>query len=379
MVRCGARIPTTKRNLKDVTNQSGLPSKDDPASTSDPNLPYARHDYDLYDFKIKEQIGRGAFATVHLVKFAPRNLQDVSQPAVSEKSYAMKALRKKDIIATKQIKHVMNEKTILENVRFPFIVELLATFQDIKHLYLVMEYIPGGDMFTLLRKRRRFPESVARFYSSELVLALEYLHSKKIIYRDLKPENILIDVEGHIKIADFGFAKTVSETAQTFCGTPAYMAPEIILKTGYNKTVDWWSLGTLIYEMLAGYSPFIAATPLEIYENVLDGKISWSSQIGSTSKDLLKHLIEMIPRKRFGAGHWPNETKEIKGHPWFAGVNWRSIEDKKIAPPFTPKVTGTEDISNFDKYNEPSSVLEAAKGNVGKSEDGLYDEVFKDF
>ncbi|KAJ3057882.1 serine/threonine protein kinase, AGC, partial [Quaeritorhiza haematococci] len=350
-----------------------MPSRTERGSVSAPDMPYARRDYDLSDFEILDQIGRGAFAKVHLVRFAPRlgeggactgaagvvgrgatarsrykpqqshlavptptSAAHANPPPLPPKTYAMKSLSKKTIIATKQTKHVMNEKNILESARHPFIVELLATFQDRDHLYIVMEYIVGGDMFTHLRKHRRFKEEVARFYASELVLAVEYLHSKNIVYRDLKPENVLLDAGGHIKIADFGFAKVITDTSNTFCGTPAYMAPEIILKTGYTKAVDWWSLGIVTYELMAGYTPFYADSHIKIYENIVSGDMKWSSQIQNAAKDLIRKLLEMMPRRRLGSAPGMQGGRDVRAHPWFRGVQWKALEGRQVPAPFVP-------------------------------------------
>ncbi|KAJ3115771.1 camp-dependent protein kinase catalytic subunit [Phlyctochytrium bullatum] len=370
-------------NHHNLTFRHGFASP--PTTESNEGLDSPRP-FNLLDFEIREQIGKGAFARVHLVRFMPRGDSSrlppcqISRSGSTRITYAMKSLRKVDIVATKQVKHVMNEKTLLQSVRHPFIVNLLATFQDMKHLYLVMEYVPGGDMFTHLKKHRRFPEPVARFYTAEILLALEYIHSKDIVYRDLKPENILLGIDGHVKIADFGFAKRLGkdERAMTFCGTPAYMAPEIILKYGYNKSVDWWSLGIVCYELQAGYSPFQAETALKIYENIVDGEMRWSSQIGPVSKDLLKKLLEMTPSRRLGSGK--AGPREIKEHPWFKGLDWKAFEAKEAQAPHIPTVADEGDVSNFDIYADPSSVIMMQNGTLEiTANDCIYDDVFKDF
>ncbi|ORY45501.1 kinase-like protein [Rhizoclosmatium globosum] len=270
------------------------------------------------DFTIREQIGKGAFARVHVVKFKSQENNMSSKQFA--KTYAIKSLRKADIVKTKQIKH------------------LVTTFQDQKHLYLVLEYIPGGDMFSHIRKHVRFQEPVARFYT--------YIHSKD-------PENILIDPMGHIKIADFGFAKVIPRNhATTFCGTPAYMAPEIILKMGYSKAADWWSLGTVCYELMAGYSP------------ILNYELRWS------------RIMESQPNRRLGM----NGAKEIKAHPWFKGVNWKEAEALQVPVPFVPCIEGDGDIRNFDIYTDQSSVITMQNGTMTlTSEDNLYDGMFPDF
>ncbi|KAJ3345520.1 camp-dependent protein kinase catalytic subunit [Entophlyctis luteolus] len=336
--------------------------------------------FTLQDFEIKEQIGKGAFARVHVIKF--KNSQDESQclhsnGSVNARTYAIKSLRKADIVKTKQIKHVTSEKNILAMLRSPFVVDLITTFQDRKHLYLVLEYIPGGDMFSHIRKHVRFSEPIARFYTVEIILALEYIHSKDVIYRDLKPENILIDVRGHIKIADFGFAKVVPRNhAVTFCGTPAYMAPEIILKLGYSRVVDWWSLGVVCYELMAGYSPFQAETPLKIYERILNSDMRWSSQIHEVARDLLSRILEIQANKRLGV----NGAREIKEHSWFCGVDWGAAAQLAVPVPFVPAVAGDGDVGNFDVYTDASSVIGMQRGTISvTSEDEQFEGLFPDF
>lgn len=195
----------------------------------------------LEDFDIKQTVGTGSFARVHL-----------AQSKVNGKHYAIKAINKKDLVSRRQVEHAQNERYILGSVSHPFIVKLWGTFQSESHVFLVMDYIPGGELFRQIRTKKGFSEEHAKFYAAEVMLALEYLHTRDIAYRDLKPENILIDHQGHIKLTDFGFAKKVTDITWTVCGTPDYLAPEIIRSQGYTKAVDWWSLGVLIYEMLTG-------------------------------------------------------------------------------------------------------------------------------
>ncbi|KAJ3190635.1 serine/threonine protein kinase, AGC [Irineochytrium annulatum] len=369
---------------------TSMPTPQPPGQESD--APTQKRVFNLLDFEIREQIGKGAFACVHIVTFRPRRdsgnttatkhhpkpitaPDDMPSPS---KGYAMKSLRKADIVATKQVQHVRNEKDLLSSIRHPFIVGLVAAFQDAKHLYMVLEYAAGGDMFTHLRKFRRFDENVARFYTAELLLAIEFIHSKNITYRDLKPENILLDTSGHVKLADFGFSRTVpdSERLLTFCGTPAYMAPEVILKLGYTRAVDWWSLAIVCYEFQAGYSPFLSDSAVAIYEKIIEGDMRWSSQIQGTSKEFLSAMLQMSPSKRLGFGG----AAEIKAHAWFRGVNWQAVERRQVPVPFVPTVHGERDVANFDVYAEQSSVVACQSGMAGGGmTEGVYDDLFKDF
>jgi protein kinase A len=207
---------------------------------STPELLKPKTKYNVQDFVIDRTLGTGSFGRVHLVKLK-----------ATSKYYALKALKKNDVIKMKQVEHTTNEKNILEQVNFPFVINMLGTFQDANHLFIVMEYVAGGEVFTFLRKSGTFPNHVARYYAAQVILGFEYLHSKNIIYRDLKPENLLLDNQGHIRITDFGFAKFVPDNITwTLCGTPDYLAPEIIQSRGYGKAVDWWAVGVLIYEVI---------------------------------------------------------------------------------------------------------------------------------
>lgn len=218
------------QSTKDKEDQSALPD------TSN---------WQLSDLTLKETLGTGTFGRVRLCLHKSTG-----------NYYAIKCLKKSEVLRMKQVEHILAEASILGSIRHPFIVNMLKTFQDDKRLYIVLEYVVGGELFSHLRKAGKFPNDVAKFYAAEVILAFEYIHSMDILYRDLKPENLLLDVGGHIKITDFGFAKKVPERTFTLCGTPEYLAPEIIQSKGHGKAVDWWALGILTYEMLVGYPPF---------------------------------------------------------------------------------------------------------------------------
>ena len=199
---------------------------------------------------------------------------------------------------------------------------------------------------------QRFPNPVAKFYAAEVTLALEYLHSHNIIYRDLKPENLLLDRHGHLKITDFGFAKEVRDITWTLCGTPDYLAPEVVSSKGYNKSVDWWSLGILIFEMLCGFTPFWdGGSPTRIYENILRGRVKYPPYMHQDAQDLLSQLITADLTKRLGNLHGGSE--DVKNHAWFAEVTWDRLSKKDIDAPYVPPVKGgAGDASQFEKYPE---------------------------
>ena len=201
---------------------------------------------------------------------------------------------------------------LFQEISHPFLVELAWKSKDRSFLYMLFPYICGGELFSYLRSAGRFNNNATLFYAAEIVSALDYLHSLDVVYRDLKPENLLIDRDGHLKIIDFGFAKRVTDRTWTLCGTPEYLAPEIIQSKGHNKAVDWWALGILIYEMLAGYPPFFDDNPFGIYEKILSGKIEWPRHIDQIAKDLIKKLLVQDRTKRLG--NLKNGSDDVKRH-----------------------------------------------------------------
>lgn len=318
--------------------------------------------YSLGDFDILRTLGTGSFGRVHLV-----------QSKHNQRFYAIKVLKKAQVVKMKQVEHTNDERRMLSDVKHPFLITLWGTFQDWRNLYMVMDFVEGGELFSLLRKSGRFPNPVAKFYGAEATLALEYLHSKNIIYRDLKPENLLLDRHGHLKITDFGFAKRVPDKTWTLCGTPDYLAPEVVSNKGYNKSVDWWSLGILIYEMLCGYTPFWdSGSPMRIYENILKGKIKYPAYINVDAQNLLERLITADLTKRLGNLY--GGPQDVKSHPWFAEVTWDRLARKDIDAPYTPPVkAGMGDASQFDRYPEDP---EKYGGTGGNDE---YGHMFNDF
>jgi len=300
-------------------------------------MPLAYENLDLAQLELRATLGTGSFGRVRLV----RVIKD-------GKYFALKILKKSEVIYLKQVEHVKTEKKILEEIQHPYIVNLTGAFQDDKNLYLLLEYVIGGEFFSHLRKAGRFPNDTSVFYSGQVALVFEHLHSMNILYRDLKPENLLLDKEGHCKVTDFGFAKKVDYRTWTLCGTPEYLAPEIILSKGHGKAVDWWALGILMYEMLAGYPPFYDEDPLGIYQKILEGKIKFPWHFDRHSKDLIKKLLTADLTKRLG--NLKAGPEDVKKHKWFSSLDWNALLAKGIPAPITPVTSDESDTSNFEEY-----------------------------
>ncbi|KAI8390136.1 kinase-like domain-containing protein [Blakeslea trispora] len=311
----------------------------DQQSLNDSDVTRPRCQLKLENFDIQRTLGTGSFGRVHLI-----------QSKINHRYYALKVLKKTEIVKLKQVEHTNNERAILNSIQHPFVVNLWGSFQDSANLYMVMDFVPGGELFTVLRKSKKFSNEVARFYAGEVLLALSYLHSKDIVYRDLKPENLLLDVHGHIKITDFGFAKKVPDITWTLCGTPDYLAPEIIQTKGYGKAADYWAFGVLIFEMLAGHPPYYDDNQFRLYEKILTTPPTYPSSIDSTAKDLLQHLLTTDLSQRFG--NLKRGWLDIREHKWFASLDFEKLLQRKIKPPHIPHLKGEGDASNFDKYPE---------------------------
>ena len=302
----------------------------------------------IKDYERLKTVGLGSYGRVRLCKH--KKTGDI---------FVMKILKKNDIIKQKQVDHVYSEFNILINLKHPFIVQLLGyNFDDPKYVYFILEYIQGGELFTLLRTKRTFPIPQARFYIAHIITIFEYLHSKNIVYRDLKPENILINKNGYLKLTDFGFAKQLeNEKTYTLCGTPEYLAPEIILNKGHGKAVDWWTLGILLYEMLVGIDPFSDDDPMKTYQKILKGKINFPKTINKDAKSLIKHLLTQDTSKRFGC--LKSGVKDILNHRFFEGFDWKNFVYLSMPAPYLPNIKSDDDTSNFEKYPESDGEIPA--------------------
>ncbi|KHJ33288.1 putative camp-dependent protein kinase a [Erysiphe necator] len=302
----------------------------------------------IQDFILIKILGTGTFARVWLVKLAHPAKED------QDKVYALKVLRKVDVIRLKQVDHVNNERKILADLAgYPFIVNLITSFSDRESLYMLLDYCPGGEVFSHLRKAKRFDEDCVRFYAAEIVLILEYLHeSRGVAYRDLKPENILLDEEGHVKLVDFGFGKFIGHReTYTLCGTPEYIAPEVIQSKGHTTAVDWWSFGILLFEFLTGYPPFWhKSNPLDVYKQILNNPIIFPVDVDLSpeAKDIILQLCTVDRTKRLG--NIVGGAARVKSHPFFRGVKWENIYVRKCSGPIIPVIRFSGDTQYFDHY-----------------------------
>uniref|UniRef100_A0A674N7E3 protein kinase C n=1 Tax=Takifugu rubripes TaxID=31033 RepID=A0A674N7E3_TAKRU len=295
----------------------------------------------LQDFRMIAVLGRGHFGKVLLSEYKKTGTM-----------YAIKALKKGDIIARDEVESLMCEKRIFEIVNMshhPFLVNLLACFQTPEHVCFVMEYTAGGDLMMHIHTDV-FTEPRAVFYSACVVLGLQFLHDHKIVYRDLKLDNLLLDTDGYVKIADFGLCKEgmgFGDRTSTFCGTPEFLAPEVLTDTSYTRAVDWWGLGVLIYEMLVGESPFPGDDEEEVFDSIVNDEVRYPRFLSNEAIGIIRRLLRRNPERRLGSGE--KDAEEVKKQPFFRTMDWEALLQRKVPPPFLPSITGKEDVSNFDE------------------------------
>ncbi|KAG7671492.1 hypothetical protein Ndes2526B_g09344 [Nannochloris sp. 'desiccata'] len=293
----------------------------------------------LSDLQHVAILGAGAFGRVSLVKYQGR-------------CYALKALAKGHVVQSGLSAHIKREKALQVEFASPFLVSLLSAFQDETMLYMLMEVVQGGEFFAYLQGRERaLKEDDARFYAGCVVLGLEYMHDRGVAWRDLKPENLLLDSAGYLKITDFGFAKRIppGTRSYTLCGTPEYLAPELVTQSGHGRAVDWWAVGVLIYEMVAGFPPFSQEDRVAMFRAICNSQYRLPEHFSPTLRDLIKQFLVRVPNRRLGC--MQGGVAEVKQHPWFAGFDWDALAQRKMAAPFVPKVSSPEDASNFDGAN----------------------------
>jgi serine/threonine protein kinase len=313
----------------------------------------------LQDFQKIKVLGRGAFGKVVLVRYIEKN-----------ELYALKILKKNLIVKKKQIEHTKTERYLLEILNHPFIVKLHFAFQDEKKLYFVTEFMQGGDLFFHLSKNSQYKEKDVKFYASEILLAIEYMHSQNFIYRDLKLENILIGKDGHIKLTDFGLSKILNDSndkTYTICGTPEYLAPEILFDKGYDKTCDWFSFGVIIFELFCGFHPYKYEKG-KLNKNIYLKPLKIPEYVQKNAKDIILKLTTINPKERLGY----NGANEIKSHPFFSDIDFDKVYNKKIKPPFVPKIKDETDLKYFDK-EFTSEILETYDNKKSLENNDLFD------
>lgn len=319
-------------------------------------------------FEIIKVIGKGSFGKVFLVRDRTNQLL-----------YAMKVLKKDYIIKKNQVEHTKTERSVLGYIHHPYIVGLNMAFQTADKLFFILDYCSGGELFFQLGKVGRFSEDRSKFYAAQIILALEYIHKRGVIYRDLKPENVLLDAKGNVRLTDFGLSKEGirdhSRGANSFCGTPEYIAPEVLLQTGYGRAVDWWSLGALLYEMITGLPPFYSRNRETMFERIRNAELSFPQQISVQAKDLLSKLLKRDPDERLGSGG--QDATEIKVHPFFHDIDWTSLASGKTVTPWTPVTSGSLDTSHFDQ--EFTNMMPIVSPSVRDAYFGSVDNTFEGF
>jgi len=300
----------------------------------------------LDNFEFLKVLGKGTFGKVILCR-----------EKGSAQLYAIKVLRKDVIIAKDEVTHTQTENRVLQRTNHPFLTSLKYSFRTKERLCFVLEYVNGGELFFHLNRERKFSEERTRFYGAEIISALAYLHRHNIIYRDIKLENLLLDKDGHVKIADFGLCKeniTEDTTTKTFCGTPEYLAPEVLEDNYYGRAVDWWGIGVVMYEMMVGRLPFYNRDHDKLFELILVEQVRFPLSLSDVAQSLLQGLLQKDPARRLGGG--PRDAEEIKEHPFFAPINWEDLDAKKITPPFKPQVESETDTRYFDSEFTGESV-----------------------
>ncbi|TGZ32552.1 Protein kinase C [Temnothorax longispinosus] len=305
--------------------------------------------YSLNDFELIRVIGRGSYAKVLMVELKR-----------TKRIYAMKVIKKSLVTDDEDIDWVQTEKHVFETAsNHPFLVGLHSCFQTPSRLFFVIEFVRGGDLMFHMQRQRRLPEDHARFYVAEISLALNFLHEKGIIYRDLKLDNVLLDHEGHVKLTDYGMCKEgirEGDNTGTFCGTPNYIAPEILRGEEYSFSVDWWALGVLLYEMLAGRSPFDLTGAAEdpdkntedfLFQVILEKTIRIPRSLSVKAASVLKGFLCKDPAERLGCGKRPSGFLDIVAHPFFKAIDWEMLEQKQVTPPYKPRLDSDRDLANF--------------------------------
>eukprot|EP00094_Tigriopus_californicus_P011256 TCALIF_10863-PA protein Name:"Similar to Akt1 RAC serine/threonine-protein kinase (Drosophila melanogaster)" AED:0.14 eAED:0.14 QI:0/0.62/0.66/1/0/0.11/9/1081/457 len=323
----------------------------------------------LENFEFIKVLGKGTFGKVILCR--EKSTQSL---------YAIKILKKEVIIRKDEVAHTLTEKNVLQKTKHPFLLQLKYSFTTVDRLCLVTEYVNGGELYFHLSKERQFSEDRTRFYGAEIICAISYLHKLGIIYRDLKLENLLLDQQGHIKIADFGLCKEDihwGNTTKTFCGTPEYLAPEVLEDSDYGRAVDWWGVGIVMYEMMSGRLPFYNHDHEVMFELILVEEVRFPGCMSPEARELLSGLLIKDPNKRLGGG--PEDAAEITTHVFFQTIDWNLLKEKKLEPPFRPQVMSDTDTRYFDTEFTGESVELTPPDEGGPSEFSAIQEVDESF
>lgn len=322
------------------------------------HLPSPKPDFNTYSNQ--RIIGRGAFSSVYLYKHNRTG-----------QFFACKRLDKEYLVKQKMVEQILTEKRILQAADCSFLIKLIFSWKDNDFIYFFMNFVGGGDMYTFLTHQHKFSETVCRFYSAQMVIALEYLHCMNVVHRDIKPENVLIGANGYIKLADFGMAKmNTDQLLWKFCGTMEYMSPEMIASKKYGFSTDWWSLGVFIYEMAFGRTPFheYRLDETKLFGRILRAKFDLPKSFSVNLRNLLSRLLVVDISQRFGCTR--KDLQDLKTHKWFRELNWRDVELQNAKPPLKPDVKMTGDTSNFRFFMEDK---------IRKSPTCLYETEFADF
>uniref|UniRef100_A0A7N6BWR6 Protein kinase C n=1 Tax=Anabas testudineus TaxID=64144 RepID=A0A7N6BWR6_ANATE len=324
----------------------------------------------LKDFNFIKVLGKGSFGKVMLAELKG-----------TEEVYAVKVLKKDVILQDDDVDCTMTEKRILALARrHPYLTQLYCCFQTRDRLFFVMEYVNGGDLMFQIQRSRKFDEPRSRFYAAEVTSALMFLHRNGVIYRDLKLDNILLDAEGHCKLADFGMCKEGimnGLTTTTFCGTPDYIAPEILQEQEYGASVDWWALGVLMYEMMAGQPPFEADNEDDLFESILHDDVLYPVWLSKEAVSILRAFMTKNPAKRLGCVVSQGCEEAIKTHAFFREIDWVLLEQRKVKPPFKPRIKTKRDVNNFDQdFTKEDPVLTPTDEAIIRQ---INQEEFKDF
>jgi len=354
---------------KSVAERAAAPAKDPVRRTS-----WAG---DISEFDVVRTIGKGTFGVVKLATHGP-----------TRRTVAIKCMSKAQIVSQRQTMSVMNECRSLQRMNHPFVLSLLGTLQDSDRLYLILNVVQGGELWSLLYQSRALPrteiggfhERDARMYAAQVIAGIGHIHARGFMYRDLKPENLMIDRRGYLKIVDFGFCKRIPPTgtkSNTLCGTPEYLAPELVLQKGHTQSVDFWAFGCLIFEMLTNDTPFADGQQARVFKKIVNCEkllpYLFARRFPRTAKNLIELLL--VPNASLRLGMQRGGVAGVKGHRWFAGMDFEKLEGKRYRSPFRPRIRGELDTSHFEKYEEEEE--EGAMGTV-KPYTG-DDAVFRDF